>query len=125
MSRLNRKMICGKQGGTPFKDAVRPNQSNECPIDTVKCSKATKADDTICVAKKDRKKCPINYISIVEDNKKLKDHNYIGILLQDPDKEPGTLEREATKYVVFSKVGEGRPIINTQLSPALPCITGE
>lgn len=107
-------MICGKQGGTAFKDAVRPNQSNECPNDTVKCSEATKADDTVCVARKDRKSCPINYISIVDENKKLKDHNYIGILLQDPDKQnAGTLEKEANKYVVFSKVGEGRPIINT------------
>ena len=49
MSSIITQYICGKKGGTLYKDVIRPNFANKCPEGTVKCSSKTLVDNTICI----------------------------------------------------------------------------
>ena len=67
------KRFCGKRGGLPFKDAVRPedqgNGSFACDSRYPACSAATSPENTICNAEAATKSaaeaCPITFMAIV------------------------------------------------------------
>ena len=43
------KLICGKRGGLPFIEAVRPDiETGECPEEFAPCSLLTSVEHTIC-----------------------------------------------------------------------------
>jgi hypothetical protein len=72
------------------------------------------------VAKKDKKRdCPINFFNITDkkDND-VKGNKYIPFQLLNFFSDP------LDKYVVWSKDGEGLPIIEYKLSSDTPCISG-
>lgn len=48
MADLDGVKICGKRGGKPFVDAIRPNSDGDCPSNTVPCSAYTSPENTIC-----------------------------------------------------------------------------
>ena len=48
MTDLEGVTICGKRGGKPFVDVIRPNTDGDCPSNTVPCSAFTSPENTIC-----------------------------------------------------------------------------
>jgi hypothetical protein len=70
MHTFDGKMICGKRGGRPFLEAIRPDPVTlACPTGTEKCSDQTTADNTICfdstLYKEDE--CPITKFEFINE----------------------------------------------------------
>ena len=53
MRDLGGVIICGKRGGKPFIEAVRPNSEGICPDFTLPCSTYTSLENTICMTMED------------------------------------------------------------------------
>ena len=72
MADLEGVKICGKRGGKPFVDAIRPNSDGDCPSNTVPCSKFTSPENTICSEAKELDNhstpvdCPITAVKLLE-----------------------------------------------------------
>ena len=70
MTELEGVTICGRRGGLPFTDTLRPNNDGQCPPKTVPCSTKTSPENTICVEQDESERgiadnCPITEIRLV------------------------------------------------------------
>ena len=73
MTELEGVSICGRRGGLPFVDTLRPNSDGQCPPNTVPCSRNTSIDNTICVEQDESEcgildKCPITEIWLATED---------------------------------------------------------
>ena len=69
MTNLGTVKICGKRGGKPFIEALRPSANAEtCPDETIPCSSTTSIENTICVSREDKEAglCPITEIKLMD-----------------------------------------------------------
>lgn len=70
MTKLEGETVCGRRGGLPFVDTLRPNSDGQCPPKTVPCSMNTSLENTICVEQDESEcgipeNCPITEIKLV------------------------------------------------------------
>ena len=70
MTKLEGVSICGRRGGRPFFDTLRPDIDGECPAKTVPCSQNTSPENTICIEQDKTENeimdfCPITEIKLV------------------------------------------------------------
>jgi len=102
MDRLGSKTICGKASGMPFRNATRPNLSNQCPDGFSPCSAKTSTQNTICYETRFGKEgtCGITDIQFV-DKTRAADYKARGYSVVDYD---------ATTQIVFSKDTDSLPI---------------
>ena len=62
------KRVCGKKGGLPFSQVVRP-VNGTCPEQTTPCTNQTSPENTICYPPSEHaQKCPINGLNIVDQS---------------------------------------------------------
>ena len=72
MTNLSGVKICGKRGGKPFKEALRPTLIDRaCPEGTTPCSSATTIENTICISREDKDAglCPITEIKLMDNSR--------------------------------------------------------
>ena len=62
------RRVCGKRGGLPFSQVVRP-VNNTCPEGTKPCTNRTSPENTVCYPPSEHAtKCPINGLNIVDQS---------------------------------------------------------
>lgn len=68
MDIIERSIVCGKNNGSTFLDAIRVDpKTKKCKDGYVACSKFTSPENTVCVpSTSDKKECPITKIEFVD-----------------------------------------------------------
>jgi len=123
MNRFKKDLFCGRRGGTSFKESIRPSADGKCPESTVACSGKTSPDNTVCVTKKNKSDCPINFMTISDEKSSDKDQISIQFShLRYSNRFKGGFS-ETAKYLVYSKLDKNMAVMSTKLSPDTPCIT--
>ena len=98
--------ICGKRGGKPFVDAIRPNSEGACPSNTVKCSPFTSLENTICTEDVDLGDCPVTYLRLLKPNQEVQD-----VIVDNVD--PVSFIETPEFKLVYSKGFDSLPIQST------------
>ena len=65
MANFDGSTICGKRGGKPFTETLRPTLDGACPSGTVPCSFNTSPENTICMSPEEKGLCPVTEIKLM------------------------------------------------------------
>lgn len=105
MKTVGDKQICGRRGGVPFADVVRPDQDGVCPTGTTPCNKNSSPENMIC--RHSGEECPLTTAYILPTEE---------ISMIPPGRKKHALSEEY--YVVYGKTSDAKPVMEMQLIPS-------
>lgn len=122
---INNKVVCGKRGGKPFVDVIRPDQkTGKCPGELRPCSLNSPTQNTICVKSEDKpSKCPIVDLQVAGEAQ-VGPFKQMGYQITELGFTEEINETTRTMYIAFSKdisMSDYQPLIETELSTFPRC----
>ena len=87
----------------------------------MKCAAEMSTDNTTCVAKDNKKSCPITYLKVIDDKKKALKGSTLRKLTSGKNKQG----KRFTLHIEFSKLYDAMPVERTQISEKLPCMNSK
>lgn len=109
------KRVCGKQGGLPFLNVTRVNETLVCPEGTLPCTDKTSSDNTICynATESPLDVCPILSMEFVNNSS-------LSVLSSGQS----SIQFNSTTYIVWSKDVDSLPATTMKVEYN-PCMNPE